>query len=202
MSIQQYLEKKKKEKLGQNLDLNQFVIDSVKKMVDVIWKKTKPEIVEDINSEVDKIKQIGNRVLEMQKNVKDGDKGSKGDKGDKGDTGPKGDRGDKGPKGDKGDVGNTGIQGRDGKDGQPGKDGSPDTPEQIANKLNTLTGKVETKVIKNFDNIIINLKKSIREAKGRKVGGGGLSATGTRRITVSTSPPSNPNSNDLWVDIS
>lgn len=43
-------------------------------------------------------------------------------------------QGDKGEKGDK---------------GEPGKDGSSDTPEQIAEKLNTLGGAIDWKVIKN-----------------------------------------------------
>lgn len=82
----------------------------------------------------------------------------KGDRGDDGTPGPKG------ADGVPGLPGKDGVDGVDGKDGKagpkgpkgerglPGKDGSdgsPDTPKDIADKLNTLAGAVDYRVLKN-----------------------------------------------------
>jgi methylmalonyl-CoA mutase cobalamin-binding subunit len=48
-----------------------------------------------------------------------------------------------------------------------------DTPEQIADKLNTLTEKVDIKVIKGLEKWLARLGKSIREKGGGQISGGG-----------------------------
>jgi hypothetical protein len=85
----------------------------------------------------------------------------KGDKGDKGERGFKGEKGDKGDKGEQGEQGLQGIKGEQGENGLDGKDGSPDTPNQIADKLNTLTEKVEIKVIKDLEKRLNEKKKEV-----------------------------------------
>jgi len=86
--------------------------------------------------------------------------------------------------------------------GEQGKDGTEIESKQIAKKLNTLEEKVEMKVIKGLKDYLKKLETNIFYKGTRQIGGGGLSATGTRRITVSTTEPSSPNTNDLWVNIS
>lgn len=100
------------------------------------------------------------------------------------DLSKKGDRGVMGIQGEKGRNGLNGVDGRKGKDGKKGRDGfngregidgvdgSPDKPNEIANKLNTLTEQIDTKVIKGFDKIISNLRQRIQETKSRNLGGG------------------------------
>jgi len=56
----------------------------------------------------------------------------------------------KAQKGDKGDRGEPGIDGV-GIKGDKGEDGSPDTGEQIVEKLNSLEGVLDTKVLKDFE---------------------------------------------------
>ena len=103
-----------------------------------------------------------------------GPQGLRGDKGDKGDsiTGPQGPEGKQGPKGKDGEPGRDGKDGKDGVGvpGPSGKDGSPDKPQEIADKLNTLTEKVEMSVIKGLLIYLQNLNKIVREKGG---GGGG-----------------------------
>lgn len=106
----------------------------------------------------------------------------KGDKGDRGETGPQGPKGldgiegpigPQGPMGIKGEPGIKGNDGLNGRDGKDGKDGSPDTPQEIADKLNTLTEKVERKVIIGLDDMIKKLWKALQEKKSSKQHGGG-----------------------------
>lgn len=61
-----------------------------------------------------------------------------------------------------------GPKGERGFDGRDGKDGSPDSPEQIANKLNTLEGVLNSSVIKDFPNIEDILKEVVKELKDPK----------------------------------
>lgn len=62
------------------------------------------------------------------------------------------------------------------KDGKDGKDGSPDTPTQIADKLNTLSEKVEISVIKGLPAFIKNFQRALKEKGGGSgSGGGGMS---------------------------
>lgn len=82
--------------------------------------------------------------------------GAKGEKGDVGAPGPQGAKGKDGKNGKDGLNGRDGIDGVngiDGMNGADGKDGSPDTPEQISDKLNTLEGKVDKKVIKGLSEL-------------------------------------------------
>lgn len=170
MGIPEYLKKKQDKKLSQNLDLNQFVIDSVSKKVDNIWEELKPKIILDVQNEIDKTRKAGDKILGMQKDVKNGKIGATGLKGEKGD---KGDSvvGPQGIKGNRGEIGLTGLIGKskDGKDGKDGINGSPDKPLEIASKLNTLDGKVEIKVIKGLNEKIRVLQRSIQS---KKSGGG------------------------------
>lgn len=69
------------------------------------------------------------------------------------------------------------------------KDGSPDKPQEIADKLNTLTEKVEMSLIKGLRKTIENLMASIREKKGGGgQGGGGVGnfQHETKNLTSST----------------
>lgn len=71
-------------------------------------------------------------------------------------------------------IGKDGYNGRDGKDG---KDGSPDKPIELANKLNTLTEKVDKKVIRGLDKWMESIMASLRDRKkggGVSGGGGGM----------------------------
>lgn len=121
--------------------------------------------------------------------------------------------------------------GKDGKDGvdgigKDGKDGSPDSAEQVRDKLETLKDeeRLDAKYIKNWE-------KYIRKIPGGKFIVGGIryleqladvSITLTKKrqdlliqynttnsrwqdgvaLTVSASAPSNPQVNDLWIDVS
>ena len=74
-----------------------------------------------------------------------------------------------GKNGSDGKDGIDGLDGRDGTDGKDGKDGSPDTPDQIAEKINTLSEKIEGKVIKGYK----ELKNTVEILKNTPRGGGG-----------------------------
>lgn len=118
-----------------------------------------------------------------------------------------------------------GKDGKNGLDGKDGKDGSPDSAEQVRDKLETLKDeeRLDASAIKNLPRWI--------ERKGKELVVGGIrfleqladvsiihtkkrqdllvqyNTTNNRwqdgiAITVSTTPPSNPQINDLWVDIS
>jgi len=120
--------------------------------------------------------------------------------------------------------------GRDGLDGLPGvpgldgKDGSPDTPEEVRDKLETLKGedRLDASAIKNLPQFI--------KEKGKELLVGGIrflenladvsvpiakkredlliqyDTTNKRwqdgvALTVSTTAPTNPEVNDVWIDI-
>lgn len=118
-----------------------------------------------------------------------------------------------------------GKDGQDGLDGQPGKDGSPDTAPQIVDKLESLEGedRLDASAIKNLPQWI--------KQKGKDMLVGGIrflenladvSITVTKKrqdllvqynttnnrwqdgiaITVSTVAPTNPQVNDIWIDVS
>lgn len=61
-----------------------------------------------------------------------------------------------------------------------GKDGSPDTPEQIADKLNTLEGKVDKKVIKGLSDLETRIETIAN--RPQFVSGGGI--TGVSKIVA------------------
>jgi hypothetical protein len=63
--------------------------------------------------------------------------------------------------GENGKDGINGVDGIDGLNGRDGKDGSPDTPNQIADKLNTLTEKVEIKVIRDLEKRLNEKKEEV-----------------------------------------
>lgn len=120
-----------------------------------------------------------------------------------------------------------GKDGVSGKDGLPGKDGSPDTAVEVRDKLETLEGdeRLDAQHIKGWDRYF---GKVVKKGKDMLVGGirffenladVSISITKKRQdlvaqynttnqrwqdgiaITVSTTAPSNPQINDLWVDI-
>lgn len=97
---------------------------------------------------------------------KDGEAGAKGEKGDKGEFGEKGDKGESiiGPQGEKGEQGEMGLRGNP---GPPGRDGSPDTPIQIAEKLETLTGKdrLDKSAIDGLEEELKSLSIKFNEAR-------------------------------------
>lgn len=81
-----------------------------------------------------------------------------------------------GEPGNDGKDGRDGIDGVDGNDGKNGKEGSPDTPRQIADKLNTLSEAVDSKVIKGLltaEDVITEIKKNkrieLRDVKGARL---------------------------------
>jgi hypothetical protein len=97
-----------------------------------------------------------------------------GPPGPAGPTGPAGtDSTVPGPAGPKGDTGDAGPPGLTGSTGPAGADGSPDTAAQILTKLKTVDG-----------------------------AGSGLDAEliNGHKITVSSTAPSSPSVNDLWVN--
>jgi hypothetical protein len=80
-----------------------------------------------------------------------------------------------------GEKGEPGIPGSPGEKGEPGTPGSPDTPNEIAEKINSLDGAIEFRVLKN-------IPKSFSSSSGRgKAGGGGVSDGDKGDITVSGS---------------
>lgn len=124
-----------------------------------------------------------------------------------------------------GKDGADGQQGPAGKDGEPG---SPDTAEQVRDKLETLEGdeRLDAKHIKGWEKFLGTIKKN-----GKEMLVGGIRflenladvsvPTADKRqdlliqydttdnrweggvaLTVSTTQPTNPKINDLWVDIS
>ncbi len=121
-----------------------------------------------------------------------------GDKGDKGDPGPQGD------KGDKGDPGERGPRGYDGLSGESGKDGSSDSPEEIASKLNTLEGVLDSSVIKGVvkTSDLDDHKKAVLDGMEKVDGrvkaidmrwrGGGLSSVSHDSTLTGTGTPSSP----------
>lgn len=136
-----------------------------------------------IHDEIDGIKESMPTLEKVIQNVrgKDGTDGEPGYQGEPGVRGPQGEPGKDGkdgiagPKGDTGESitgpsgadGATGLNGKDGIDGIPGKDGSPDDANQIASKLNTLDGAVDSRVIKGFDDLKMNVTENLaRLSKG------------------------------------
>ncbi len=154
----------------------------------------------------------------------------RGDKGETGDKGEKGDKGERGEKGDKGEPGKDGKDGRDGKDGKDGtpgpagtngRDGEDVSPATVG-YLEDLIKTVEAKVVdqegmerlkgellnemkidveKNIDIMGMpdfrKLSMGIQEDVATKIQG-----VNTHKLTVSSTEPTNPQLNDLWVDIS
>jgi hypothetical protein len=115
-------------------------------------------------------------------------------KGDKGDTG---ERGDPGKDGKDGKNGKDGLNGKDGKDGSDGKNGK--------------NGKAGVSVVSA--NIAIDDHLVLKLSDGKEIDAGELpmkeansgsvfvSGNGYQ-IAVSATAPSNPQLNDLWLDIS
>lgn len=103
-----------------------------------------------------------------------------------------GKEGKAGPRGKDG-ISIRGLAGKDGKagkNGKPGKDGSPDKPLKIAEKLNTLTEKVDRSVIKGLERdlglIRTSVQRSLREKGGGASKGGGMGNVQHETKEVST----------------
>lgn len=117
----------------------------------------------------------------------------KGERGEKGDTGPQGERGEKGDPGLQGLPGIAGLPGKDGKDGKDGK-----------------TGKAGVSVVDS--EIAADGHLVFKLSDGRMIDAGplpendstsGVFVSGNAwQIAVSATAPSNPQLNDLWLDIS
>lgn len=114
----------------------------------------------------------------------------KGDKGEKGDQGIKGKDGRDGADGYNGRDGINGKDGRDGKDGKKGKDGISVVDAEIAAD--------DHLVFKLSNDKIIDAGELPKANKNSGVFVSGNSW----QITVSSTPPSNPYINQLWLDIS
>lgn len=120
----------------------------------------------------------------------------------------------KGEKGDKGDPGKDGKDGRDGHDGKAGKDGKDGTDGKDG--LNGKVGKrgqdgisVVGAEVAPDDHLVLNLSNgNIIDAgklpKAKTVVGKDRVhiAGNSYQIAVSATAPSNPQVNDLWLDIS
>lgn len=134
------------------------------------------EMEEMFDSKVKEIQDSVPNIDDVLKSVKgaDGKDGVDGNDGEPGPIGPIGPEGKQGPKGDsvqgppgpQGPIGMPGPAGKDGVSivgpaGKDGKDGSPDTPEQIASKLNTLKGAVDSDVIKGLNDLKRNLAENL-----------------------------------------
>ena len=118
--------------------------------------------------------------------------------------------------------------GVDGKDGQDGLDGSPDSPVEVRNKLESLKGeeRLDVSAIRGLEKLFGTVK-----TKGKEMLVGGIrffenladvsivvtkkrqdllaqyNATNNRwengvAITVSTTAPTSPQTNDVWIDCS
>lgn len=126
-------------------------------------------------------------------------------------VGPQGERGERGEKGDQGIPGSDGTDGRDGIDGRDGRDGKDAKPakdgKQGEQGAPGKDGVSITDVDVDFDR---HLRVTL--STGKIIDAGEI-ATGLSRpdvfvsgnawqITVSNTAPSNPQLNQLWLDIS
>lgn len=182
------------------------IIAAAKKETALAVKDAMPAIADMVQRAVDEkeVKTIAQTAITIKGDKGDkGDQGEVGQKGDQGDIGPKGDKGDPGQsiKGDKGDPGNDGKDGiaKDGKPGRDGKDGVGIEEVAISDDGNLYIGLTNGKVL------------NAGRAKGRDgkdgkdgktiigTGGGGPSAP-RQNVTVSDTPPDNPQVGDIWID--
>jgi len=171
MSIKSTLLKARQLK-NEKINPNGLDFASMKQIAEIVaqdaWEKARKELTEEIMSS----------LIEIQQRTIKGDKGRDGRNGKDGYTPQRGvDYFD-------------GRNGEDGKDGADGKDAvidyAPiikevskivpelDTPIQIADKLNTLTEKVDRKVIKGLEQWMISIKALIKGKMGSSGGGGGM----------------------------
>jgi len=158
-----------------------------------------------------------------------GDKGDKGDVGVQGLTGKEGKpsslQGKPGKAGLKGTVGKVGVKGLKGEKGIQGKDGSPDNGEEIIVKINK--DKSDKLIRKGKVEGLDDIESMARTARANSLRHYGTEkfeqltdvvTTGKTNdsivqynsttelwtrgvaITVSSTEPSSPNLNDLWVD--
>ncbi len=115
----------------------------------------------------------------------------KGDKGDRGEQGPKGKDGKDGLNGINGINGLDGKPGKDGRDGKDGKNGVSVVDAEIA---------ADDHLVLKLSNGNIIDAGPMPEAQSSS---GSVFVSGNGyQITVSSTAPSNPQLNDLWLDIS
>jgi hypothetical protein len=128
----------------------------------------------------------GERLVELEaRQLQKGDKGDRGEKGEKGDPGPAGAVGPAGAIGPKGDAG---INGKDGKPGKDGKQGVSVVDSEV-----------------DIDGHLV-----LKLSNGKVIDAGPLPEGNTAstfvsgnawQIEVSSTPPSNPQLNQLWLQI-
>lgn len=108
--------------------------------------------------------------------------------------------GEKGEKGNKGDIGKSGKDGKDGKNGLDGKDGVGKDGKQGKDGVSVVDAEIAVD-----DHLVIKL------SNGKEIDAGELpkadvqhiisSQLPNNQIYVSSTPPSNPSINDLWLQI-
>ncbi len=86
------------------------------------------------------------------------------------------------------------VKMKSGKDGVNGRDGSPDSPAQIADKLNTLDGAIEAKVIKGLPDYSADIQKVNKriDTSDLRWHGGGLSTVSHDSTLTGSGTPSSP----------
>jgi hypothetical protein len=117
----------------------------------------------------------------------------------------KGDDGKDGSKGDKGNPGDHGAPGKDGQDGKPGPKGDKGDPGPVGKTGKTGVSVVDAEiaadghlVIRLSDKSIIDAGELIQSPKHSMLVSTQLA---NYQITVSADAPTNPQVNDLWLDI-
>lgn len=185
------------------------IIAAAKKETAKAVKDALPTIADMVRREVDakEIKTIADIAATI-----------KGDKGDKGDNGLDGKDGRDGKDGLDGRDGKDGANGKDGKDGKDGRDGKDAIAKDGKDGRNGTNGKdgvgIEEVAISDDGNLYIGLTNgkvlNAGRAKGNDgkpgkdgktiIGGGGGSSAKRQNVTVSETPPSNPQVGDIWID--
>lgn len=164
-SLQEVKETNKQDKIIQKLEEVKSASLITNQELKKISKKESPKEIE--------ISIKGIKVISI--------KGDDGKVGQIGPRGPKGDsiKGDKGDsiKGDRGPVGPQGPPGKDGEsikgnDGTNGKDGSPDTPEEVVDKVNSSSNKIDPKQVKGLLNLMSLSEQRDMNPVGKDAGGG------------------------------
>lgn len=193
---------------GVLMDLVAQIQEANDKHIEQIDTIVAKRCLEALNQATEKLKLINldewKKVQQRISLIKNGVDGKDGES----IVGPKGDKGESivGPKGDKGDS---------------GVDLFPDTPEQLTEKINLSKEKINPEQIRGLKEIETMAKMnampvttthfyrdgvSFGRAKNVNMIGSMVSVTGDQAsitpVVVSTTAPTNPFLNQLWVDIS
>ena len=201
--------------LSENLEKAKKLLGFVKNPQLAVFNELN-EITDELQKVTETFDGINLSELEVLKGEK-GDPGEsivgpEGPPGAPGEPGMDGIDGIDGLPGEPGKDGYTPIKGVDYKDGEKGeigpagKDGSPDTPAEVRDKLESLQDdeRLDASAIRNLPDKIEQtvVKKNFfgGGAGNRWMIGAGTSPGGT--LSVGATAPTNPQVNDLWVDIS